>query len=372
MNDRIIIVGGGVIGLALAWRLLKEGARVVVIDAGPAIPPATAAAAGMLAPSFEHGAGPVADALYRFSAASLERWRAFAEELGAASGRSIDYRPFGILGVVFEEAEAAALKRSFDELRSRGVAAEWLDGDEARRLEPALSPRIIAALHARQDAQVDPRRATAALQTVVTRNGGAIESGVVRAIRAKNGAVAGVALTDGRLIEAGRVVLAAGATASKIDIGAPPPPVFPVKGEAVALAAGKANLRMVVRAPGAYLCPKADGRLVIGATELRGDASLDPTPAGVEGLKRAGAGAFPASAAFPEVERWAGLRPGTPDGAPILGEVPGGPVGLFYALGHYRNGVLLAPETAEMLAPLILEDKEPDALAAFSASRFNH
>ncbi|HXI86451.1 MAG TPA: FAD-dependent oxidoreductase, partial [Parvularculaceae bacterium] len=155
-----------------------------------------------------------------------------------------------------------------------------------------------------------------------------------------------------------------------VDIGAARPPVFPVKGEAVALWAGDDNLRLVVRAPGAYLCPKADGRLVVGATEIAGETSLDPSPAAIDGLKQAGAAAFPASAGFLEAERWAGLRPATPDAAPILGLVPAGPDGLFFALGHYRNGVLLAPETAAALAPLILRGEHCAGLAAFSAARF--
>ncbi|MEQ8934937.1 MAG: FAD-dependent oxidoreductase, partial [Amphiplicatus sp.] len=139
---------------------------------------------------------------------------------------------------------------------------------------------------------------------------------------------------------------------------------------ALALAASDAPIRHVVRAPGAYLCPKADGRLVVGATETPHDASLEPSSSGVESLKAAAARAAPILGRLEELGRWAGLRPATPDAAPILGRNAAGPLGLVYALGHYRNGVLLAPATADLLASLILKSGEALEFAAFSPDRF--
>lgn len=371
MNERIIIVGGGIIGLALAWRLSQNGVAVTVIDAGAAVPPATPAAAGMLAPSFEELAGPISGALYDFSVASLKRWRSFAAELEAESGEAIDYRPFGILGVAMDESGAAALREAFEAVTALGGAVEWLTGDETRAIEAGLSDRVLAGVFAREEGQVDPRRATRALREAVSRRGGAFINARIRRIVRRGADAIGVETAGGDRIEGVRVVIAAGAAAAAIELGAAAP-VYPIKGEAVALRARGDNLRCVVRAPGAYLCPKADGRLVIGATEVEEDASLEPAPAAIEGLKRAGAAVFPASGAYREVERWAGLRPATPDAAPILGPVPDGPEGLFLALGHYRNGILLAPETAAALAPAILGGEISPLLGAFSLARFKN
>ena len=168
MNDKgydIAIIGGGVIGLTLARALLKEKARVVVYDAGAEIPPATPAAAGMLAPSFEHDA--VSEALYEFGAESLRLWPAFAEELEEETGIDIDFRQDGVMGVALNEADALSLAEQLAVLSARGGDAKLLGGEDARRLEPALSREVGAALYAESDAQVDPRRLTAALRTSI-------------------------------------------------------------------------------------------------------------------------------------------------------------------------------------------------------------
>jgi glycine oxidase len=371
LTPNVIIAGGGVIGLSLAWRLLQEKARVTVIDAGARKPSATWAAAGMLAPSFERGGGAVAEPLYRFSAASLKRWRGFAEELEAAAGMSIDCRPFGIIGAAFDEMSAGELEESHDHLALRGANVEWIDGRAARELEPAISQKAIAALYAVDDGQVDARLALIALRRAVARAGGVIIDDAVTRVRSRNGAADAVETLKGATIGADRIVIAAGAAAAAIETGAPTPAVFPVKGEAVALSMRNPLVTRVVRGPGAYLCPKSQGRLVIGATEVPHDETLEPSAPAIDALRRAAAVAAPAVASLAEEERWAGLRPATPDAAPILGTDPRGPEGLVFALGHYRNGVLLAPETAALLAPLIMVGKEAPELDAFRPDRFN-
>lgn len=373
MTERVIVIGGGVIGLALAWRLLEKRAAVTVIDDAAGVPPATAAAAGMLAPSFEEGQGPVAEPLYRFSAASLARWRDFAARLERDSETEIDFRPFGILAVGFSAYDDDVLRRGVRALTRRGGNLDWLSLTGLRVLEPALSGRIATAVFAPDDGQVDPRRATAALRRAVRRAGGEIiDNERAVHIHSAGGRVRSVMTVSGARHEADHVVVAAGAASHAIAMEAPLPMVFPVKGEAVALGAGASPVRRVVRAPGAYLCPKADGRLIIGATETPHDASLDPSPDAIAGLVAAGARALPPVARMPEIERWAGSRPGTPDGAPLLGEHPEGPARLWFALGHYRNGVLLAPETADILASAMLDGAKPAALADFRPDRFNH
>ena len=190
----------------------------------------------------------------------------------------------------------------------------------------------------------------------------------VRSIDAADGAIIGVGLADGTQFSCERVVIATGAAPGFIERA---PPIHPVKGEAVSLETPQAVLSRVVRGPGAYLCPKADGRLIIGATEAPGETSRTPSDQAIATLKENAARLAPTLAARDERARWAGLRPGTPDGAPILGAAPCGPEGLFYAQGHYRNGILLAPASAEAMAALLLDGAAPEWLTTFSPGRFS-
>lgn len=365
-----IVVGGGVIGLALGWRLVEAGAHVTVIDAGAEVPSATQAAAGMLAPSFEHVGGVIAGPLYELSLASLQRWPEFAARLEAASGVSIDFRRDGVMGLAYDAAGAAEFADIVAAIDVRGGNARLLNAEMARRREPSISPRVVAALWAPDDAQVDPRLLSIALRRAIKRGGGALIDGVVRTVAAANGAALSVSTRTGETFVADFVVIAAGVAVANISMPAPPPPIFPVKGEAAALKADGVGPKCILRAPGAYLCPKAEGRLVIGATAVPHDASRDPSPEAIDRLKSAAVEAAPAIADCPEMERWAGLRPATPDGAPILGPDARGPQNLVFAVGHYRNGVLLAPATADLLAPAIMTGRLPRTLAPFRPDRF--
>ncbi len=361
----IAIIGGGVIGLSLARLLCARGSHVTVFDAGPQIPAATNAAAGMLAPSFEHhdSGGPLANAVYGFGVRALAMWPAFAAALGGETGADVDYRGDGILGLAFTEDEAAALAAQAARVAAMGGAAEMVSGNDARAMEPALSAKIIAAQWSPNDAQVDPRRLLSALRASAAKNGAQMIAGkVVRVETAGAGPV--LETEDGARVTAGKVVIAGGAVSGL----APGALVFPVKGDATALGIEEGALTRVVRAPGAYLCPKAGGRLVIGATETRGrdDAIVDD--AAVEGLKESAMRAAPFLAHAPERERWTGLRPGTPDGAPILGAT--GKPGVYVALGHYRNGILEAPASAADMAALLLDGELTAELQTFSPARF--
>lgn len=368
----IAVVGGGVIGLTLARALTGAGARVAVIDAGAEIPPATNAAAGMLAPSFECGGG-VNEALYAFSADSLSRWPFFAAGLEEETGLDIDFRGAGILGVVYDEDALRAMREDCARLKQRGANVEMLTGEEARRLEPALSRTIIGGVVAHNDGQVDPRKALIALRASFEKRKGALIAGrVLSAKKTPSGFV--LRISNGEPIEAQKIVLASGAAAvGGLIEDLATPPIFSVKGDAVALSAPDDLIKRVVRAPGAYLCPKAGGRLVIGASEAHGVEDLTTDPTAVAALCKNGARAVPALERAPELERWAGLRPATPDSAPILGRDPRGPDNVFLALGHYRNGVLLAPASAEVLAQEILEESPgaaPFDLSPFRPDRF--
>lgn len=356
----VLILGAGVIGASIAWRLAAAGLDVVVVDAGAAggTPPATLASAGMLAPSFERAHLGAETPLAAFSRESLRQWADFAAALEAASGLSVDFDRRGVLAVAFDEAGLAALRQS--------TAGEALSGDAARALEPALAPEVIGAVFSAGDAQVDPLLVARALDVAMAGAG-------VRALRGRRAvAIEGgdgyrVLLDDGARLSAGLVVIATGA---RLPAGAPlaDGAVFPVKGEAYAAARPAAGPWRVIRSAGAYLCPKADGRVFVGATELPGETGLDVRADAIDALAAAAAKAAPAMRGARELSRWAGLRPATADGAPIIGSSATTGDRLFYALGHYRNGVLLAPATAAALAALILGGAP--APAAFSPDRF--
>lgn len=362
----IAIIGGGMIGLTLARELGERGARAAVFDAGAAIPQASHAAAGMLAPSFEHCEefGGPSEALYRLGARSLELWAGYAAALEEETGVFVDYRADGALGLSYRDGQTEELAEQAARVAKLGGDVEMISGDEARTLEPALSGDITAALYAPRDAQIDPRRVMTALFASLKKRD--IEIVKARILSVGDGDAARQFVSaDGDVFEADEIVLAAGAVSGLTPTGL----VFPVKGEATAVAS-EGVIRRVVRAPGAYLCPKAEGRLVIGATEELGPI-LDyksVSDAAIAGLRENAVQAVPALRGAAELERWAGLRPGTPDGAPIMGRDD---KGRFLALGHYRNGVLLAPAVAEAMAALVLGQAPAASLEPFGPERFS-
>ncbi len=364
----IAIIGGGIIGLSLARALRGEKLRIAVIDAAAEIPSATNASAGMLAPSFEMG-GALDEALYAFSAKSLAMWPDFAGALEGETGLPVDYRSDGILGIAYDDAGALQLARDCEALKTRGGDVDMISGDEARTLEPALSQNVTAALHAKKDAQVDPRKALLALRAAVAKKLGQIFDQRVERVEEKSGAY-GLHLAGGASLTAEKIVLASGAAPGAQVPGLPLPPVYPVKGEAAAFVMPEGAFRRVIRAPGAYLCPKAGGRLIIGATEVKDRNDYEVDAASIARLAANGARAVPAVADYQEIERWAGMRPATPDRAPILGRDTRGPEGVFLALGHYRSGILLAPASATALAAEIRTGAAADATAAFRPERF--
>ncbi|MEZ5921148.1 MAG: glycine oxidase ThiO [Parvularculaceae bacterium] len=356
----ILVVGGGVIGLMTAWRLSKRGAAVMLVDSrGPA---STEAAAGMLAPSFEHALEQGGEALSAFSRESLQLWRSFAREIEDESSAGIDFDEGGILSVAFSDAENAAFVEEAD-------GGEALTRAEALSLEPSLSKEIVAARFARHDAQVDPSAVRRALALALQSCGGAVRRGAqVSEILSDGRSAKGVRLSTGETIGAGAVILATGARIgglARLPEGA----LFPVKGEAVSLVRIAGAPSRVIRSRRAYLCPKKNGRVIIGATEIPRDWSVTTDDGRIDALKEGAVQTAPVLQSAEELGRWAGLRPATKDGVPIIGGAPDAE-NLFYALGHYRNGVLLAPATAEALARLILDGAHDPALAAFSAGRF--
>lgn len=383
-----IVVGGGLVGCLVARALAADGRSVTLFERGPRPGGgASTAAAGMLSPQMEWAEGILvggdpeaarAEAMLDLCVAARERWPAFARELEAESSRSLCYRTEGTLVAALSAAAAAELEAEARSQRRRGLRAKWLDGAAARRLEPGISPAALGALFLPDDHQVDPLALMAAAVDVLGRSGIRVVTGAaVTAIERAGGRAAGVRTADpasggeddGEQVTRARwVVLAAGAWSAGIR-GLPRPlPVRPVKGQMAALRPAQMPIRHVVGCGGAYCVPRDDGRIVVGATveEAGFDDSVDP--AATEELVTAVAAAVPALGGAPIESRWSGLRPGTADDLPILGEDPKLP-GLLYATGHYRNGILLAPLSADLVSALIRGEAPPADLSPFSVAR---
>ena len=365
---RITIVGGGAIGLATAWRAAQAGHAVTVVDPQPGRA-ASWAAAGMLAPVTEAHYGE--EALLALNLAGSQRWPAFAAELEEASGVDPGYRRCGALTVARDLDDQAALSELLAFQQRLGLSVERLTASQVRALEPSLSPRVRGGLSAPDDHQVDNRAMLSALLAAAGRAGVTFDARAVAAISCDGGHVQGVTMADGQHLDADAVVIAAGVGAGALQ-GLPPgvvPPIRPIKGQLLHLRGDpRACPRMgVVRGLDVYVVSRGDGRVVIGATmEERGmDAAV--TAGGVMELLRAAWELLPGIAELELVEATAGLRPATPDNAPAVG--PTEVEGLHLAVGHFRNGILLTPITADTVVAG-LDGSLPPVMAPFSPARF--
>ena len=368
--QKVAIAGAGVCGLGIAWRLAQAGCQVTLFDKGKAGAEASYAAAGMLAANVE--CEPGEEGLLELTLESQRRWPDFARELEAESGQDIGYRETGTMVVALTRDDLAKLRHTYEFQKSLGLDLAWLTPAEAREKEPYLRPGLAGAVFSPRDHQVDNRRLTQAFKTAALKAGAELlEDTAVEAIRIDGKRVSGVETARG-FFSCDSLVLAAGAWSQGLA-GLPDfarPPVRPVKGQMIALTMDAAApvLSHVLWAPGIYLTPRASGRLILGATvEERGfDKAM--TAGGVLALLEAAWRAVPALEDLPIEELWAGLRPTSRDDAPILG--PGELEGLHYATGHHRNGILLAPVTADLVAKSLLEGRSVPEIAAFGPARF--
>jgi glycine oxidase len=367
----VAVIGGGVVGLSVAWAALRRGLSVLLLDRGDPEASASFVAAGMLAPTSEVAHGE--ESLLALGLASSRLYDAWCKELAESSGLDPGLRRCGSLMIARDRDEAEALERELAYRERLGLVAWRLRPSEARRLEPALAPTLRLALEIPDDHAIDPRALTAALAAAVCAAGGEIRHGAeVAALLHTDQRVEGVALRSGDRIGAERVVVAAGAWAAQIP-GLPEHarvPVRPVKGQILRLRdpSGAGLVERVLRLADGYLVPRGDGRYVLGATVEERGWDRDPTAGGVFELLRA------AREALPGVDEWiveevaAGLRPGTPDNSPLLGA--GELEGLYWATGHYRGGVLLAPITGEALAAALTGEAPPPEALPFTPGRF--
>jgi glycine oxidase len=370
-KPNVAVIGAGVIGLGIAWRLAAQGAPVQVFDKGAAGAGASHAAAGMLAACSE--AEPGEEALVALGRDSQARWPAFAAELQQASGIDVELRPEGTLVVALTADDQARLNHQLVFQQQLGLPLHWISAAETRRREPHLAGKLAGAVLSPEDTQVDNRKLAAALRVAAQTAGASVsEHRPVSAISSNGARVDGVVLADGTRVAADVVVLAAGAWSRSIG-GLEPglrPPVRPIKGQMLALRMDPAAplLSHVVWAPGAYLVPRLDGRLLVGATVEEKGYDTTLTAGGMLTLLEAAWRVVPAVEELPIDEMWVGHRPGSRDDAPILGS---GPLdGLIYATGHHRNGILLTPVTADAIARLVLDGVADPAIRPFGIERF--
>jgi glycine oxidase len=374
----VVVIGGGVIGLAIALRAREAGMATTVLERDVVGCGASCVAAGMLAPVAEVEFGRAGRDQLELGMRSARMWPAFASELEAASGMPVGLVRTGTLLIARDADDARELERQLELRRSLQLAVRRVRASEARELEPALAPTLRLAIEASEDHSIDPRPVLTALRRACERVGVRIREHAPVHGLAIDGApgggqrVAGVRLDGGERLAAERVVLAAGAWSEQIaDLPAGAGvPVRPVKGQILRLRdpAGPGLVQRVLRFRGGYLVPRADGRYVLGATVEERGFELTPTAGGVYELLRNAHELVPGVSELEIEELSVGLRPGTPDNGPAIGA--GAVSGLTWATGHYRNGILLAPLTAELVVGLIAHDRVDPLLSVCAPARF--
>ncbi|MEV0181240.1 glycine oxidase ThiO [Streptomyces sp. NPDC050625] len=372
----VLVVGGGIIGLVTAWRAAQRGLVTAVVDPEPG-GGAAQVAAGMLAAVTELHYGE--QTLLGLNLASARRYPDFVAELTEVTGHDVGYRRCGTLAVALDADDRAHLRELHALQQRSGLESEWLSGRECRRLEPMLAPGVRGGLRVDGDDQIDPRRLTAALVAACERAGVVFHRTWAERLSVVRDRAAGVVTREGDVLGADRVVLAAGSLSGRLA-GVPDgllPPVRPVKGQVVRLTVPRRyapflsrTVRAVVRGGHVYLVPRENGELVVGATseELGWDTTV--TAGGVYELLRDAHELMPGITELPLVETQAGLRPGSPDNAPMLG--PTALDGLLMATGHFRNGVLLTPVTGDVMAHVLVTGELPDLARPFTPQRFGN
>ncbi|MGI5374764.1 glycine oxidase ThiO [Streptomyces sp. CA-251387] len=371
----VLVIGGGIIGLVTAWRAAQRGFTTAVVDPEPG-GGAAQVAAGMLAAVTELHYGE--QTLLGLNLASARRYPDFAAELTDVTGHDLGYRQCGTLAVALDADDRAHLRELHALQRQSGLDSEWLSGRDCRRLEPMLAPGVRGGLRVDGDHQIDPRRLAGALVAACERAGVVFHRAWAERFTVVRERAAGVTTTDGTELGAGQVVLAAGSLSGRLP-GLPDdvlPPVRPVKGQVLRLTVPKRyapflnrTVRAVVRGSQVYLVPRESGELVVGATseELGWDTTV--TAGGVYELLRDAHELVPGITELPLTETRAGLRPGSPDNAPLLG--PTELDGLLLATGHYRNGVLLTPVTGDAMAHVLTTGELPEEARPFTPKRFS-
>jgi glycine oxidase len=366
---KVLVIGGGLMGLWPAALLARHGCQVTVLEQNSAALGASWAAAGMLSPASEAGEEQSDTPLpARFGAHSLAMWQDWSATFERA-GHSVCWRPFGALLTAFDEPGLQRLTRTFEAANALDLQPEHLNPDDARILEPALSPSLLGALKVNREASVDPRLVLLALQAMLCSAGGNIvfERQVIAVEPSRNALQ--VSCANGQKFDADKVILASGfsntAIAGTHNLHQH---LQPVKGQMLALLVPENPARCVLRDAHTYLVPRGDGRMIIGASSEPGRSDTQTHKADIDRLHARAATVLPVLKAAKPVGTWAGIRPQSVDGLPLIGplETPG----LYANCGHHRNGVLQAPASAQLLTDLMLEQDAGPFASAFLPDRF--
>jgi glycine oxidase len=368
MNSDILIIGGGVIGLAIARELHKKGvSRITILERGAVGQEASHAAAGMLAPNAET---EKLDDFFHLCNESNKLYPEFAAELLHETNIDIELDRQGTLYVAFTDEDSTEIGRRFEWQRGAGLTVEHLTARETRAMEPFLSPDVRESLFFPEDWQVENRKLLAALEKFARLNNIEIrEDTFITNLLIENGKITGVESKSEKFF-APQVILATGAWTSLLRAeNLVLPKVIPVRGQMIAFHTAKRLFQKVIYSPRGYLVPRADGRVLAGATVEDAGFDKSVSEAGVEFLRENALEIAPSLVNLEVAEKWAGLRPFAADGWPILGSFPQ-VENLNFATAHYRNGILLAPLTAKILAGKTAENEDSDYLKIFSPQRF--
>ena len=368
----VLIIGGGVIGCASALALARRRVRAIVLERGTSRTEepgetgvSTWAAAGIVGAQIAtHADGPLA----RLCIAGRARYPAFVDELRELTGLDVQFRPAGVLRPAFDAGELAAVTAEVAWQEPAGLRVERLDGSAARALEPSLSPKVVGAVRFPDEPRIDPPSLLAALRTAVAAVAELRTGAEVRRVVVRDGRARGVELADGSTLDADAVVVAAGSWSSLVEGSTlPAGSVEPARGQIVELKLPAQILNGVIEGAEAYLSPRDDGRILVGSTVERVGYRKGATAGAVRDLLAGAIRLVPVLEAATVTRAWAGFRPYARDELPLLGTT--GVEGLVVATAHFRNGVLLAPVTGDIVAALVLGEAPPHDIAALSPLR---
>jgi glycine oxidase len=368
----VVVVGGGVIGCAIAYALVNQGASVTVVERSRVGAESSSAAAGILAPRV-HATEPE---IFDLAMASHQRFPGLVDAIRADTSLDAEYVRSGVFDLAYDENREAELKRKVDWLHSAGHHVSWLDARQTLELEAALSPDIRGGFYDEDAYHINPIRFTQALGQAAARRGVRFQLGAEALGLRRDGARATSVQTTAGDVTGGHVVLATGAWTSLCAAWVQAPiPVFPAKGQILTVYAVPPPIRTIVFGLDAYLLPRVDGTIVVGATVERVGFDKSLTVEGMAWLLDMVGSLCPALRQAPIDRAWTGLRPGSPDDLPIddlpiVGPAPGWE-NVTLATGHFRNGIMLAPITADLVAGLVLREESSPLLAPLAPSRFS-
>jgi glycine oxidase len=368
MSQQVIVLGGGVIGLAIAFELSTKGHQVTILEKVHCGGQASGAAAGMLAPYSEIGEDP--DDFFRLCLESLREYPMWQQEVKAISGVDFEYTNSGSLHAVYHEADLLGLKTRQSWQSEWGAKAELVDGARLQQLEPHLADSIIGAMHYPEESHVFAPDYVKALEAACCANGVRVaeelESVDIKSWKDEIEVVS----KAGQTFKAERMVIASGAWSQELEeIFNLRIPVFPIRGQICAYELGENEVNHIIYTSQGYLVPKANGTLVNGASEDIAGFKTDVTEKGINRLTNWNHNILPFLKKTDPFHRWAGLRPATQDGYPLIGEHPKASH-IVFATGHYRNGILLSPITAKVVAAIINDEKTPVPIDLFAPGRF--